>query len=715
VADRKPKLWRLLRRSLVLTPLLFGAPVALGIGSSLVGLFAFRYPELGWATAINADAEELYLGHAIYQSPAHGYAGLPYTPLFPTIVSFLDHVYLWNGWLDVLVILASVSLVLLAARVAYPGAGAAPRAISTIGAVGVGCIAYWCVASLPQSLLYQGRSDQLAWAFALFGLVAVADLGPTPSRRRVSVAVILLSAALWTKQTTFAAAGIATAWVLALAALSAIERRAALLFVAMLCGVNLVLLLVMNLATNGWEYYFNFEIGARTPDEFTYGENLVKGLQGAAVGAGFALAIWLICVAMAAIRTRARPERLGGTGHLRRQLRAEDPAGRRIALVSLFVVIGFVTSLYVMRKQGTETNQLIGVVWALGLLAAAGWRAAQRHLGSAVVTGVFVMLLPALAQFGPIRAAATSVSVDVPPLEVREKWYSLPSEFLDYTRKHTVYVPAYSEANVSEGQPPYPNYNVVVGLLAVGSQPLYLVHALLNRRFDAVALFEEEEDGPASGAGRWEQNYLWKLNQVINARYVVEPGLPPYLLARRPGPERAGWMRSCFGPFVAGGASLRIRRGGGFWCSFAADELKLVRTPAPLSEVVTTQPVRARGTIALSVQHADGAQVDLELDGESGSKWTARVTPVPGSSHELAVAIRMGQVLLASEHVPAEVQPRGRLGIRLGIMPSGPQADPLVVSGVGASTLAVPSVAAPFAIVASDGSSFDLHALHLGR
>jgi hypothetical protein len=585
-------------------------------------------------------------------------------------------------------------------------------------AVGIGCVAYWCVASIPLSLLYQGRSDQLAWAFALFGLVAVADLGPAPSRRRVAAAVMLLSAALWTKQTTFPVVGVAAAWVLALAALSAIERRAALLFLALLCGINLASLLVMNLATHGWEYYFNFEIAARSPNEFTYHENLIKGLQSGALGAGFVVATWCTCAASARIRRRVQPGRSRGIAQagerLRRLLHADDPAGRRVVLISLYVVLGFATALYVMRKQGTETNQLIGVVWALGLLAAAGWRSAQRRPGTAATAGACVALLFVLVQLGPIRAAVSSTGIGIPALEVEEQWYSLSPELLAYTRHHTVYAPVTADLNVPEGQPPYPNYYNIDTLLAVGTQPLYLVHALLNRHFDAVALFPEEGNEGASASGKWEENYLWKLNEVINARYVEDPRLPGELLARRPGPERAGWMRSCFGPFAAPGASFRIRRGGGFWCSFAPDELKLVRTPAPLSEVVTTRSVRINGTIALSLGNGSGAQVELELNGGPGGAWAARVAPVPGRSHELAVSVRVGHTSLGSVHVPAAVLPHRQLGVRLSMTPGG-QGGPPLVTGVAASTLAVPSVAAPFAIVATNGASFDLHALHMAR
>jgi hypothetical protein len=72
---------------LMASPLLFGVPVALGIVISVIRLLGTRYPDLGWATTVNSDAEELYLGHTLFQNPAHGYTGLAYTPLFPALTS----------------------------------------------------------------------------------------------------------------------------------------------------------------------------------------------------------------------------------------------------------------------------------------------------------------------------------------------------------------------------------------------------------------------------------------------------------------------------------------------------------------------------------------------------------------------------------------------------------------------------------------------------
>jgi hypothetical protein len=697
---------------LSLAPLLFGAPVLLGIAVSLIRLLGVRYPNLGWATTVNNDAEQLYLGHTLYQNPAHGYTGQIYTPLFPAIASLFDRLDLWNGWPLVMVIGASTSLAALAARMAYRRGGPAPRVVCMLGAIGIGGLAYWCVANVGLPALDEARADQVAWAFALFGLIAVADLGPMPSRRRVVVAALLLSAALWTKQTTVSVVAPAFAWVLALAAVSALNRRAALLFVAVLCGTNLVILLVLNLLTHGWEFYINFELATHQWDEFTYGENITKGLQSSGLAIAFVGVAWLASVVRAVRHRATRSRARAPTERLRALLVAEDPTGRRTLLLGIYIVFGFALAAYFMRKQGTETNQMIGVVWALGLLAALGWRAGQRYAGTAAASGACVALLFVLLQLGPIDEVAASTGVNVRNLEEAVQWPAIPAELRLWAGDHTLYTPLFSDLNVPQGGPLYPNYYNFADLLAGGTQPLYLVHALLDRRFEGVALFSLEGDDYSSANGKWEENYLWKLDEVIVARYGVEPGLPEGILGRRPGPERAAWMRHCFGPFVAGGVSFRIHHGGGFWCSFSANHLQLVRAPVPLSEVVTTRPVRLSGAVAVSLEGRPGAQVNLMVKGGRGADWTARVAAA-GKSHGVTVSTYLAGKPLGSRTLSTVTLPGGRRGVRLSVIPTRGQLGAPIAGGPGAAALTAPVANAPFAVVATSGSTVDLDAVHL--
>jgi hypothetical protein len=714
---------------LTASPLLFGIPVAIGIAVSLIRLLGTAHPDLGWATTVNSDAEELYLGHTLYQDPAHGYTGQPYTPLFPTLISLLLHIHLWNGWSLLVVIGASLSLAALAARIAYLPTGSAPRVLRVLGAAGIGGIAYWCVSSVALPALDEGRSDHLAWAFALFGLVAVADFGPAPPRGRVVFAALLLTAALWTKQTTIGVAILALAWVLGLAAISALSRRRALLFAAVLGGVNLALLLVLNILSDGWEFYINFQMSSREWTRSLYPQFGFDGVRDSALAVTFIGVTWLASTAPAAASRRGRSLRThtrAATGSVRRLLAAEDPTGRRALLLTLYLPLGYALAVYFMRKQGSDENHFVGVVWVLSLLAAAGWSVAQRHTATAMAAGGCVALFFVLAQLGPVRTIAAKATVMVPALEHTIIWLEVPSELRSWTRDHTLYAPIYSDLNVPQGGPLYPNYYNFSDLLASGVQPMYLVRALLDRRFDGVAPFplDEEANLYTSSHGRWEENYMWKLNEVIAARYVARPGLPrfpssplgqpEYVLARRSGPEQAAWMRHCFGPFAAGGASFRIRRGGGFWCSFSPGRLRLVRTPAALSEVLTTQPVRAAGTLTVSLGERPPAHIDLLLGNEGAANWTARIASVPGSPRTLAISTYIGDTPLGSALVPATRLPGGQRGVKLNLTPVPDRPGPPLPAGLGATTLTAPAAKTTFALVATEGADIDLSAMRLG-
>jgi hypothetical protein len=716
----RPVFSRLSQKRLVLSlpavaPILFGAPIVLGIATSFVRLIGTRYPYLGWATAVNSDAEELYLGHTLYQNPAHGYTGQIYTPLFPTIVSGFDHIYLWNGWPLVAVIVANALLIGLAARIAYAHS-LAPRVACMLGALGIGAIAYWCVTSNAVPVLNEGRADELAWAFALIGLVAVADFGPAPSRRRVLLAALLLSAAFWTKQTTIGVMSLACAWVVGLAYLETLDRKRAWLFLAVIVGLNSAVLVVLNLATEGWELYINFEMGTRHALGSLYGRYIDEGLQSTALAIVFVCAISLACAVRAA-RRRRRPAARGhsrrATGGVRELLDGTDPTARRLLLLGLYAPLGFLLAVYFMRKQGSGTNQFVGVAWALGLLAAGGWRVAMRRAGTATIAGICVALCFVAIQLAPVRQVAANASVAIPSLDTAVQWPQVPTELLSWARDHTFYSPEYPDLNVPSGGPLYPDFVDFADLLAAGEQPLYLVHALLNRRFAGVTLIRLAEDPYTSAYGKWEENYLWKLDEVIAARYVPAPGLPPGVLERRPGPEQDAWMRDCFGPFAAAGASFRIRHGGGFWCSLSPDQLQLVEAPVSLSEVVTTQPVRVTGTIAVNLEDRPSLRIALVLEGDRAALWTARIAIPPGNARDLLVSTYAGGSLLGSALVPAASLPGGRRGLQLLIAHTGRSFGRPVPLGGAAVSLTVPAPRAAFALVSTPGVAVDLSSASL--
>jgi hypothetical protein len=272
----------------------------------------------------------------------------------------------------------------------------------------------------------------------------------------------------------------------------------------------------------------------------------------------------------------------------------------------------------------------------------------------------------------------------------------------DYAAGHLVYHPTWSDLNVRRQRVLYPNYFNIADLLAAGRQPMYLIHAFLDRRFDAVLPFPRG-DIYTSGYGKWEDNYLWKLNAVIAARYVAAPGVPAGMLARRPGPELDPWMRTCFGPFPAGGASWRIGHGGGFWCQASPNGAITMReTPAPETELRTTEAVRrVEGRLRLrlpkgwtELRAAHGGH-SWSLRAEAGARSTVLFTVLRDDQPTARATAVVGQ----DGTVQATLAARGE-SLR---------------TGSGGAQFAVPAGAADLSLVTSAGSGLvvDLSGLRL--
>lgn len=173
----------------------------------------------------------------------------------------------------------------------------------------------------------------------------------------------------------------------------------------------------------------------------------------------------------------------------------------------------------------------------------------------------------------------------------------------------------------------YPDVANAEDLLASGDQPMSLVRALLERRFDYTVSYASAlgsaiafNERYASGYGSYEDNYFWKLDQVIAVGYRPAPGLGTGVLERRPGPDRAAVLASCFAPFQLGGDAWTIRHGGGFWCQTARGVIMLDEAPASMSELITKDERVASGTLGLTAR--PGASVRIQ----GGGGWAIRAT-----------------------------------------------------------------------------------------
>jgi hypothetical protein len=307
-----------------------------------------------------------------------------------------------------------------------------------------------------------------------------------------------------------------------------------------------------------------------------------------------------------------------------RRLRTSFDA-RVVSLLLVFVLIGFPAAVYFRTQLGGDTNQYIGVGWALGMLVAVAYRrAGETPRASLVAAGALtVAFLLAVAPGGKVAG------MNVAQAGQNREFPELPASWLALAKERLVYEQVHSDLNVEPQGSVYPNLYNWADLLSVGRQPWYLVDALLERRFDVVkpiSFASPREllfwDIYASGNGSQESGYIWKLNKVIEAGYGPAPGLPPGFLARRSGPNEAAALRDCFGPFELGGRDWEIRDGGGLWCRDGNGAIELRETPAPVTELHAEDPVdELTGTLEVTVPRG---RFEIRLRGDGGSGWKLR-------------------------------------------------------------------------------------------
>ena len=571
----------------------------------------------------------------------------------------LDLIHDWDGWPVALTMVGDAILMGLAAWLAYAPTDRSrwARALGLVGAIAMGAIAFWLVGCIPFSSLFAPRNDQLAWALALTGLVLV-PIAARGSRGAAIGSMILLSLGWWTKQPAILASAAAIVWLI-LAAWRGENWRRSAAIIAGLTALGIASFGIVHLATDGWSTTFIIDMPADrarpTPLAQALHDLRASLAPAAVVAAGF----WL-----AAVLGRDRevsPRHLLHKTVVDRRFQLAPVAG----ILVLFIVLDAPAAVWFRQAQGSVHNQFVGMAWALGLLAALGWSLAQRAglRSSAAAAGIVIALFALTESPNVIRWMNRHWQVLIPPKEQRGVVFQQPPALVDYAQNHLVYHPIYPGIGASREADMYPGQDNVTSLTWSGRQPGALVRALLDRRFDIVYLFFR-----AGGTGRWEANYIWKLNQVIKAKYRQNhpsDRLPPGLLfadfaplpfvsystkgpfVRRPGPDPAPWMAHCFGPFEIEGVSWRIVAGGGFWCrpGGVGDVLTLVRTPAPMSEIrADSYEAHEPGEIRISALHAGTAVVDVggHRVTQPLSPRVPALIPVPAGSRGISIEVSAG-------------------------------------------------------------------------
>jgi hypothetical protein len=600
-------------------------PVAIGVIATLVHLLGAAHPDVGWSAGVNSDASALVTGQGVFNDPNLGYSGMFFTPLFPVVLAGLSQILWWEGWGTVLAIVAGVALAVMAAAIGRPTRAAQPlRAGRTAEAAGIGALAWSFVATLGGSDLYYGSPDQPAWALAVGGLLLVPPaLGG--SRRASAAAVLLLTAGLWTKQTT---AGLILAVIVVAATVAWLRplcRRPAGFLVLALLAANAAGFALFAALTHGWGPRWTIGLVQHFPVFQSLGFISLEFARDVALVAAF-VAIALV-LQLRGARKLSTPTLTTG-------------------LLAAAAVATSITGMWGRRYEGSSDHNYIGTVWVLAMLGASAYRSLRltRPAAAWVLVAAFSLtaLVPGHHWFALRRGAVVPAS----------HFSSTPGRFIAYAERRHVYTPARGDFGARFGAPVYPNTQHLLNILEGGYRPGFFLAALLDRRFDVVYEFDERQAPFADPRGAFEDNFLWKLNQVIAAKYLRSTATPLYSsgasggadlqpqygFVPRAGHDPAGWMNGCFGPFRLGvDTTLDIRRGGGFWClgrCGSAHCLTLRETPAPASEVISRNVVSAAGGLMLTLPHSSGL---WQLRGGPIGPATIAATPIAGG---LLLALR---------------------------------------------------------------------------
>lgn len=488
-------------------PCLIGVPVVAATIASVVALVGIEHPDVDWdSPSVASDGKALALGQPIYADPSDGYAGALYAPLFPAILGLLYRMAWWDGWSVLVAALSGAATAGLVGTIAATGCDDRPLVTRVAGGLGVGGLALWLVSTNQLHMLNAGRADQMAWFLALSGLSMLA-LDRSRSRFRAWPTVLLLTAALWSKQTTFGAIAAA----MAVAAMWSHLGRAPWRSWRRLCGglaiLNAAVAVAVFVGSDGWAFRLMVDLPGRHAAQHSAGAVAGELLRHISVPAALVL--------------------LAGTA----LYRSGDGRTDRSPFVSLlaplllaFIAASLAPTWLARQKQGGGPNQWIGMMWAFGMLLALVHRSAIRSrsgllFGSAAyVVALCIALIPA----GSINL----VAVDPAPIGETEAWRAMSPDIVTYADTHAVYLPRSGAIGTDEM---WPTEAHVIDLLAAGYQPMHLIEALERRHFDAVIPFAAHpwETEYVSMAGRAEPQDLTKLNEVIAAGYGPGHGGAP--------------------------------------------------------------------------------------------------------------------------------------------------------------------------------------------
>jgi hypothetical protein len=611
--------------ALDLVPVVLALVLVGGLVYSLVSLLFVGHPDIGWSEHVMADAKAIARGHFPYGDPGTGYVGMLYTPLFPSLVAVLLKVTWWEGWGPIVSMLAVGATLVVLGRFAWRRGDDRSATWSRVAMVVALPLSAFTV--FTTNGVFEGRTDQLAWCFFVVAAVRVLDdvlceTDPEAGRRGVRgrmVTGLLLALSVLTKQTTLAACGVvaviaAVAWWLTLPADGGSGRQRRVPFEGLtLVAVVGVVLVALQLASDGFAFDLLFGVPRRQARVASVRTTLETDLKLLVVPIVLLLAG--LVVAFVAARRHDAP---AGAGSETPWWRTRPALGVAAAvIIAGSTVPGIVLA---QTKQGGDFNALVGPVWGMALILAAtllamplDWsRTTVRAFGAALLV---VSVLPLASTHDTLRRF-DGRALGAPSLDLTRDWQTVPHDLVAAVdHDATVFDWAYPSYSVAASGPSYPGGGAPPDLAAAGYSPRWIVRDLLDGRWDRVRLYPTAPGEPlgiidiyASGYGRRDTAWAWKINELIKLGYTPVENARGSETFYTPGPRLADvqYLAHCFGPYQAGALSIRVRDGGGLWCA-GSTSLRLVDGPNPTSELVfdTNQPA----TFDINVANPSGVHL----------------------------------------------------------------------------------------------------------
>ncbi len=631
---------------------------------TLVGICFVRHPWVRYPDNIVADAKAVATGHFPYGNPATEFVGFSYTPLFTFLLAGLLKIYWWEGWEQVISMVAIAVSMMALIRMMWSGTrGWASRLVTASFVV---ALSFGGLTALTG--LYDYGVDQLAWCFLVIaGAITFRGLlSPTGlSRRQLLATGLLLTGSVFSKQTTIVPCVLIALLTLVVPLVVEPRRtwtwpktlRSATVLVTFVVS-SAIFGIVLQVASHGWAYDLLVTDPLRYARVVSLGREISESLRLITVPL-IALAVLVLCVAWSFLSDPQRSDRRNVV----------------LAVAAVVVALSSIPSAIVAEaKLGGDVNQLAGPVWTIALgcgVLLLLLRPSGRQLAAAAIAcGVLLVGIDPLAHVIPGAPNIHDEEVTWPSMD--------PFLYAAVDKGEAVFDQSYPSLSVSPAAPTYPAGDID-DILAAGYTPRWFTDNLLTGKYALVRAFYAfgRTTTYTSDAGRYDGSVLWKYNLLLQMGYVPVPDPAASVVTYRPGPrlKQLGWFARCFGPYQARGAGVQVRlRGAGGLVCIDRDGLQLRKAPLARTEFVMTLGA-GKGEVTVDFPTGPHFLVVTPLDGSD-----QRSAPASDLAHPRSAVARClvhdGTITTLTIEAGS-----GRAGAACRLAPTGPVLEVPVVAG----------------------------------